>query len=491
MSSYNIWILRLFRLLVGCVFIVAGQLKLYQSLVGYLSAEFVIAGVNVSPWLAVAELITGLLLLAGIAPFVMTLVVVSLLCSFVSYSAVLWSVGTARCGCFGHVPVAPGHVLVLDLGLLAFSLAALRIHLRGRRPREAAHVSPAASRPQWHRLAMMTSVAMVLLPHDGSSLAAETSQKDRFLHEYPAAQAKLVYAATHAEGEVRYLRTDDQANRQAKNREAMKWGGFRFIVHGDSLRIDQTMPGGGTAPNVSLVLTPNFNFRVLSPNSPSAQIADVSTDVRGKLASMHALYWRDFFPACYLFAEARLDEWMKRPGFRILAVEADSDHPDWVRLEFDWDGMEWFADPQARPADYLLTGALWLSPAEDWAIRKSAYRQSMSYSQAGEMQRDFESVTAEIDVQNIPDLGFVPRKVVLKRSNSSSDWNSLTETLSRTYEFESVRKSTADAEVFTPAALGVSDPRSGLSVWFILLNVGIVLLLLLVSWVGWRRRQYR
>lgn len=330
---------------------------------------------------------------------------------------------------------------------------------------------------------------IVLLMMPESSTAAEPSLKDRFLKEFPAAHRRLKEATSNAEGEARYLRTDDQANRKVKRREEMKWGSYRFMTKGDSLRIDQILAGGGTETNVSLVLTPGFNFRVLAPNSASAQLVDVSRDVKGKLMVNHALYWRDYFPACFRFAEASLDEWLKRPGFRLDAVEPDADEPELVHITYEWDGLAWWPNTPP-PDDYVHTGEWWLSPAQDWAIRRTAYRHSYSYETNDKKILDLESVTTVVDVQQIPDLGLVPRKVQITTSGSTSDWSALKEVGTQICEFENVRKSTANDDVFTPAALGVNDPRQGVSLWFVVLNVGIFLLLL-TAWVAWKRRFQR
>jgi hypothetical protein len=244
---------------------------------------------------------------------------------------------------------------------------------------------------------------------------------------------------------------------------------------------------------VGLVLSPGFNFRVLSPNTQSAQMAEVSREVTGKLLTTHALYWRDFFAACYAFAEAPLVEWMKRPGFRLEDVEPapDADGKELVRVTFRWDGVEWFPKHSPPPEDFEFTGEWWLSPAEDWAIRRTEYRYSCSYlnEQDGHRERSLELGTGLVDVQHVGNLGFVPRRVELTLSGSASDWSALEEYDFKICEFQNARRSSAGDEVFTPEALGVPDPR-GISWWQIGVNAGVILLLL-AAWFGWRawRRQ--
>lgn len=347
----------------------------------------------------------------------------------------------------------------------------------------------AAPEPLQARLLGIVLAWTVLWLSPGHTEAEERSLRERFLEEFPAAHQRLKHAASHAEGEARYLRSTDMANRKVKDRDDMKWGSFRFVTQGDSLRIDQIMPGGGTMTNASVVLTPEFNFRVLSPNSPAAQLVDVSREVDGELMAAHALYWRDYFPACFTFAEADLQEWLERPGFELQSVEAAPEDPELVIVTYQWDGAEWWPN-EPPPADFVHEGEWWLSPAEDWAIRRAEYRQSYSYASNGETVSDLTSEVAVVDVQRIPDLGFVPRRVEITRLNSTSDWDDLKEVSTNICEFTNVRRSSAGDETFTPAALGVADPRSSVSLWFILLNAGIILLLL-AAWSSRRLRRVR
>ncbi|MFG0332386.1 MAG: MauE/DoxX family redox-associated membrane protein [Maioricimonas sp. JB049] len=489
MDRVKITIPLLFRLLAGTVFLVAGEIKLYDSLVGFTSSRLHVTGINVIPWLGAAELIVGVLVLAGTARRAMTLIVIALLSAFLTYSAILWGLENTRCGCFGAVPVAPGHVFLLDLGLLTLALAALRDALRS----TAAQPAPDSRLAEPHSVqAHVLSTVLVwtvLSAFPGRSTAEDTLLREQFLQEFPEAHQRLKHAASHADGEARYLRSTDMANRKVNDKEDMKWGSFRFVTQDDSLRIDQIMPGGGTMTNVSLVLTPGFNFRVLSPNSSGAQLVDVSREMTGELMVTHALYWRDYFPACFTFAEADLQEWMTRPGFQLETVEVDQDDPTLVHVTYQWDGAEWWPN-EPPPADFVHEGEWWLSPVQDWAIRKGAYRQSYTYESNGVTVSDLTSEVVVVDVQEIPDLGFVPQRVQITKLGSTSDWSALQEVSTNVCEFSNVGRSTADDEVFTPAALGVPDPRSSVSLWFILLNAGIILLLLAV-WSRWKLRWMR
>ncbi|MFG0334975.1 MAG: hypothetical protein ACF8TS_16585, partial [Maioricimonas sp. JB049] len=78
----------------------------------------------------------------------------------------------------------------------------------------------------------------------------------------------------------------------------------------------------------------------------------------------------------------------------------------------------------------------------------------------------------------------------ITKLGSTSDWCALQEVSTNVCEFSNVGRSTADDEVFTPAALGVPDPQSSVRLWFILLNAGIILLLLAV-WSRWNLRRIR
>jgi uncharacterized membrane protein YphA (DoxX/SURF4 family) len=483
----------LYRLLVGSVFVFAGESKLYDSAVGYTSSRLTVFGVDVMPWLGTAEVLLGLLVFSGVAPHTTRLAVIAILCSFLSYSSATWLVGSARCSCFGALPVTPGHAFVLDVALLALTMASLLTHPRKIAPFLADQ--PQASVNPGQTLAAL--LAIILLPSTVLAQADRSSAapgwRERFLQEYPAAQQRLRKAVSQAEGEGRYLRSGDPPNKKAKSRDEMKWGAFRFFTRDDALRLDLTLAGGGTEPNVGMVLSPGFNFRVLSPNTQSAQMAQVSKDVSGKLLTTHALYWRDFFAACYAFAEAPLVEWMKRPGFRLEEVDPapDADGKELVRVTFRWDGAEWFKNLPSIPEDYEFTGEWLLSPEEDWAIRRTEYRQSYPYENEkdGKRERSLESETGLVDVQHVEDLGFVPRRVELTLSRSTSDWSALREVDLKICEFQNVRRSSAGDEVFTPESLGAPDPR-GISWWLIGVNAG-VLLLLLAAWFGWRawRRQ--
>lgn len=226
---------------------------------------------------------------------------------------------------------------------MCLSRAPRRIGCRHLRlPRSAPAVAARPRQPLQARLLVIALTWTVLWLSPGPTEAEESSLRERFLKEFPAAHQRLKHAASHAEGEARYLRSTDMANRKVKDRDDMKWGSFRFVTQGDSLRIDQIMPGGGTMTNASVVLTPGFNFRVLSPNSPAAQLVDVSREVDGELMAAHALYWRDYFPACFTFAEADLQEWLERPGFELQSVEAAPEDPELVIVTYQWDGAEWW-----------------------------------------------------------------------------------------------------------------------------------------------------
>lgn len=486
----------LYRLLVGSVFVFAGESKLYDSAVGYTSSRLTVFGVDVMPWLGAAELLLGLLVLSGVACRATQLAVIAILCSFLSYSSVTWMVGNARCSCFGALPVTPGHAFVLDLALLALTIITLlaqRWSVRlGRRFHDVGE-SVATSNSRQGLVAILIFIALPsrVWAQGDHSAAQAPAWRERFLQEYPAAQQRLREAVARAEGEGRYLRSDDLANKKAKSRDEMKWGAFRFVTRGDSLRLDLTLAGGGTEPNVGLVLSPGFNFRVLSPNTQSAQMAQVSKEVTGKLLTTHALYWRDFFSACYAFAEAPLVEWMKRPGFRMEGVDAveDSGGRDLARVTFRWDGAEWFKNWPSMPEDFEFTGEWLLSPDEDWSIRRTEYRHSYSYENEkdGKRERSLESETGLVEVQHVDGLGFVPRRVELTKSHSTSDWSELTPYSVKLCEFQSVRRSTAGDDVFTPESLGVRDPR-GINWWWIAVNAGVILLLV-VAWVGWRHLQ--
>lgn len=317
------------------------------------------------------------------------------------------------------------------------------------------------------------------------------SAERRFREEYPSAAERLQTAMEDTTGRGRYLYTRDPFNRKQKDRESMKWVEFEFYKAGPAIRLDRKFPPemvraseGRYADSMSLVQTPGFCFAVANPRTPRARLTETSKQPAGRIRTQLALFWRDFYPSLYQWAERPIAEWLKDDGLKVQGVrEVEQSHL--VRVDFTYDGRGWFSTD--KPQDFQCHGYWMLDPQRDWAVRETWYQDRYT-TQPGKSFGDEEHLT--ITFQSLSQQTVAPQRISLVHRRLDSKGRDYKELERKELEFEEIRPERVEASYFTPEALGVEDPRRRGISWFLVLNaILLAVLIAIVAYRRWRRTE--
>ncbi|MFG0335114.1 MAG: hypothetical protein ACF8TS_17290 [Maioricimonas sp. JB049] len=296
--------------------------------------------------------------------------------------------------------------------------------------------------------------------------SAEDSLRAQFEREYPAAQQRLRRAVDDASGFGHY---DHIRHDFRKGESTTKRGEFHFFKSADSVRFHLLPADEANEPDEFVAIRrPGEVFGVRRSRQGPAELELIAGKSLGKVRRVLGVYWRDYLAACYSWFEHPVADWLDREGLTVTRVEPYREQPGWIRVAFEYDGRHLFRNPDDCPPDYRGEGYWIFDPEQDWAIRKTWYRDRYSF-EGEEFGSEDESV---VTVQTFGSR-VVPRRVGII-SRRLNDAGSYEEVESKTFEFEEVAAGPIAAETFTLQAVGVADPR-GLNRRFLLVNAGLLL----------------
>lgn len=350
---------------------------------------------------------------------------------------------------------------------------------------------PESPRWMWPHAAMgiVVMACLCATPTNADAVEGDASSAERrFRDEYASAAERLRRALEDTTGHGRYLYTRDAFNREQKRLESMSWVQFDFYKAGPAIRLDRKFPPdmvraseGHYAESMSLVQTPGFCFAVANPQTARARLVETAKQPAGRIRTELALFWRDFYPALYQWAERPIIEWLNDDGLKVQGVRED-DQTHLVRVDFSYDGRGWF--PTADPQKYQFEchGYWVFDPHRDWAVRETWFQDRWTAG-PGKFQGDEEHAT--ITLQPMSEEAFAPNRISFVHRRLDESGQDYKELERKEFEFAEIRPERVDATYFTPEALGVEDPRKRGISWFLVLNV--ILLAVLIAIVAYRR----